>query len=87
MKVTITADGIYSEFDGQFAGATERKRGEVVEFPDWYANWMIANKLAVKPVKAKAEIKVEARAEVEAEPVAPASKRPYVRKGKKPSAK
>ena len=77
MKVTITTDGVYSDFHGQFAGATERKKGDVVEYPDWYAGMLIGNGLAVMPVEAKAE----------AEPVVPASRRPYVRKSRKPSAK
>ena len=84
MKVTITTDGMYSDFDGQFAGATKRKKGEVVEYPDWYAGMLIGNCLAVMAVEVKPPIEPDV---VVPEPVVPASKRPYVRKGRKPSAK
>jgi len=92
MKVTITTDGMYSDFHGQFAGATERKKGDVVEYPDWYAGMLIGNCLAVVPVEAKsepvAEVKPEAVIEPPFEPeVVPASRRPYTRKARKPSAK
>ena len=82
MKVTITTDGTYSDFRGQFAEATERKAGDVVEYPDWYAGMLIGNGLAVVPVEAKQE----PEAVIEPE-VVPASKRTYTRRGRKPSAK
>ena len=89
MKVTITTDGMYSDFHGQFAGATERKKGDVVEYPDWYAKMLIGNGLAVMAVEAKPEqvAVIEPPFDPEPEPVIPASKRPYVRKGRKPGAK
>jgi len=79
MKVTITTDGAYSEFEGQFAGATRRKKGDVVDYPDWYARELITHRLAVIPVKVKVE--------PEPEPVVQAPKRTYVRKARKPSGK
>ena len=87
MKVTITTDGMYSDFHGQFAGATERKKGDVVEYPDWYAKMLIANGLAVMAVEARPMPRPEPVAESEPEPVVPASKRPFVRKGRKPGTK
>ena len=76
MKVTITTDGVYSDFHGQFAGATERKKGDLVEYPDWYAEMLIASTMAVVPV----EVVIEPE-------VVPASKRTYTRKARKPRAK
>ena len=84
MKVTITTDGMYSDFDGQFAGATKRKKGEVVEYPDWYAERLVALKLAAKAVKVEPPIEPDV---VVPKPVVPASRRPYTRKARKPSAK
>ncbi len=82
MKVRITTDGMYSDFHGQFAGAIERKVGDVVEYPDWYARTLIGNGLARVPVEAEQEPEPVVEPEV-----VPASKRTYTRKARKPSAK
>ena len=87
MKVTITTDGMYSDFHGQFAGATERKKGDVVEYPDWYAKMLIGNGLAVMAVEAKPKPLAEVGQEIVIEPVISASKRTYTRKGRKPGAR
>ena len=51
MKVTITTDGTYSDFNGQFAGATQHKKGDGGKDPDWYARRLIASKAAVMAVQ------------------------------------
>ena len=82
MLVTITTDGMYSDFHGQFAGATKRKAGDVVEYPDWYARLLIGSGQAVVPVEAEQEPEPVVEPEV-----VPASKRTYTRKARKPSVK
>lgn len=37
MIVTILQDGIYSEFLGNKSGAVQRQKGDIVDYPKWYA--------------------------------------------------
>lgn len=41
MRVVITREGVYSSFEAGKAGAQALDAGDVVEFPDWYAESLI----------------------------------------------
>ncbi len=53
MKVTITRDGVYADFESVpgKCGATERKQGDKVDYPRWYALDLIASGLARETVE------------------------------------
>ena len=58
MKVTITQAGLYSDFVGPKARAVIHDAGDVVEFPDWYAQSLVKSGLA-EPVFALVEAENE----------------------------
>ena len=43
MKVRILRSLVYSDFGGDRVGARRREAGEVVDFPAWYAESLIAS--------------------------------------------
>ena len=68
MKVTITVDSVYANFIADKCAATQRKAGDVVDYPDWYAQRLIETGKATE-LQAEAKPTPEPGPEPEPEPV------------------
>ena len=66
MKVTITVDSVYANFIADKCAATPRKAGDVVDYPDWYAQRLVETG---KATELQAEAKPTPEPEPEPEPV------------------
>lgn len=72
MKVRILRSLVYSDFGGDKVGARRREAGEVVVFPAWYAESIVASGHAVPftepDVTGEVEVEIPFTDEPEAKP-------------------